>query len=84
MLIGDYNIIYSHFNASAHLDYTPEIKSVIFRADQDKLCVNFTLTVDNIFERPERFGVSFQITSDPDRAVPGGIVTTDVIILDGR
>ncbi len=57
---------------------------MIFQADQDKLCVDFTLTVDNIFERPERFGVSFEITSGSNTAVPGGIITTEVTVLDGR
>ena len=65
-------------------DFTEETKTdVVFRSDQSKLCVNFTLTVDEIFERPERFGVSFTIKSSPDEAVPS-TASAVVTILDGE
>ena len=68
----------------AIFDFISETKNVIFRADQDILCVNFTIVSDKLGERPERFQVSFNVLSSSDIAVPGGVVLSTVTIVDSK
>ena len=57
----------------------------MFQSNQNNMaCTNFTIIVDPFTEEPERFMVSFNIRSDPDVAISGGIINSEVTILDRK
>ncbi len=64
-------------------DFLAVTKELVFKAELESECVTFNITRDDVIEQDEKFGVSFTVLSDPSIATPGGVLISEVTILDG-